>query len=180
MSPARLAFTFLFLITALFLAGCWRLPDANLQPGGEPRLIQSGITVVSVKDHAAVEAVDARARTITLKLSDTTIATYKVGAAADNVAQIQAGDQVKATVTEELAVYLPANDRLPGGATAETMDVNAKVLKVDPSYRLLTLQYPDGRTETFKSGLEAKLVQMAPGDLVVVQPREVAVIRTEK
>ncbi|MGO8859116.1 MAG: hypothetical protein ACLQO1_25970 [Steroidobacteraceae bacterium] len=177
MSPAQL--TFLFPIMALSLAGCWTLPNANVQPGGEPRLIQSGITVVAVKDHAAVEAVDAGARTITLKLSDTTIATYKVGAAADNFARIQADDQVKATVTEELAVYLPANDRLPGGATAETMGVSARVLKVDPSYRLLTLQYPDGRTETFKSGLEAKLVEMAPGDTVVVQPREAAVIRIQ-
>jgi hypothetical protein len=178
MSPARLAF--LFPITALSLVGCWTLPNANVQPGGEPRLIQSGITVASVKDRAAVEAVDASARTITLKLSDTMSATYKVGTAVDNFGQIQAADQVKATVTEELAVYVLANGRLPGGATAEIMGVSAKVLLVDPSYRLLTLEYPDGRSETFKTGLEAKLMGMAPGDAVVVQPREVVVIRIEK
>ena len=170
----------LFPVTALSLAGCWTPPNANVQPGGEPRLIKSGITVASVKDHAAVEAIDAGARTITLKFSDTTIATYKVGAAVDNFGQIQAADQVKATVTEELAVYLLANGRLPGGATAETMGVSANVLLVDPSYRLLTVQYSDGRSETFKLGLEANLMEMAPGDAVVVQPREVAAMRIEK
>ena len=59
---------------------------------------------------------------------------------------------------------------MPGaGGAAETIRANAKVLRVDPSYRLLSLQYPDGRAETFKVGLDVKLLEMQPGDDVVVR-----------
>lgn len=168
------------LITSLCLAGCWTAPNAYVQPTGMPHLIQGGITVASVKDHAAVEAIDAGARTITLRFSDATTATYEVGAAVHNFGKIHAGDQINATLMEDLAVYLPQNGRLPGGDAAQTLGVSARVMLVDPSYRLLILQYPDGRSEKFKPGLKAKLEEMAPGDAVVVRPREVAAMRIEK
>lgn len=167
-------------LAALTLAGCWTPPNANVQPEGEPGLIQKGIKVDSVKDPATVQAVDTSARTITLKLSDNTTATYKVGAQVENFGTVQTGNQIAATVAEELDVYLLANGRLPGGATAESLGVNAKVLKVDPSYRILTLQYPNGQSEAFKPGLEARMLAMAPGDSVVVRPLEVTKIKIEK
>ena len=75
---------------------------------------------------------------------------------------IQVGNQVQATVTEDLAIYVLENGRLPDGTTAEALGVNAKVLKVDPSYRILTLQYPDGESEALKPGLGTRMEQMAP------------------
>jgi hypothetical protein len=167
-------------VAALTLAGCWTPPNANVQPKGQPGLIQEGIAVQSVKDPATVQAIDAGARTVTLKLSDHTTLTCKVGPSVENFDRVQVGNQVRATVTEELAVYILENGRLPDGATAETLGVNARVLKVDPSYRILTLQYPSGQSEAFKPGLGTKMEQMAPGDSVVVQPREVTAIRIEK
>lgn len=164
----------------LILTGCWTPPNANVQPPGQPRLIQSGLPVESVKERATVQAVDAGARTLTLELSDKSVATYKVGEPVKNFGSIQAGDKVTATVTEELAIYLLDNGRLPDGATAEALGVNARVLLVDPSYRLLTLQYPSGRSETIKPGLDAKMLEMAPGDSVVVRPLEVTKIQVEK
>jgi hypothetical protein len=164
----------------LILTGCWTPPNANVQPAGQPRLIQSGLQVASVKEHATVHAVDAGARTITLELSDKSTATYKASEAVKNFSSVQAGDKVVATVTEELAIYLLENGRLPDGATAETLGVNARVLELDPSYRLLTLQYTSGRSETIKPPLEAKMLEMAPGDSVVVKPLEVTKIKVEK
>src|SRR5208282_407780 len=136
-------------------------------------LIQHGIAVQSVKDPATVQAIDAGARTITLKFSDNTVLTCKAGTPVENFDQIKAGDQVQATVTEELAIYGLEDGKLPGGTTAETLGVNAKVLKVDPSYRILTLQYPNGQSEAFKPGLGTKMEQMSPGDSVVMRPVEV-------
>jgi hypothetical protein len=167
-------------VMALSLAGCWTPPNANVQPNGEPRLIQSGVMVEIVQNPAAVESIDASQRTIALKRTDGLTKTYAVGPKVKHLDQIKAGNQVKATLTEELAVYLLANGRLPDGATAESLGVNARVLLVDPSYRLLTVQYPNGQYETFKAGLDAKLLEMAPGDNVVVQPREVTALRIEK
>jgi hypothetical protein len=176
----KLALSTLFPVATLLLAGCWTPPNANVQPRGEPRQIQAGIIVQSVKDPVDVQAIDAAARTITFKLAGDTTATYTIGESVKDLGKVQAGSQVKATVTEMLDVYLLANGLLPGGGTAESLGVNARVLLVDPSYRLLTLQYPDGRSETFKPGLDVKLQEMAPGDDVVVRPREVTAIRLVK
>jgi len=167
-------------LSVLALASCWSPPNANVQPEGEPGLIQKGVKVDSVKDPAIVQAVDASARTLTLKLPDKTVATYKVGAQVENFGAVQVGNQVAATVAEELDIYLLANGRLPDGTTAESLGVNAKVLKVDPSYRILTLQYPNGESEQFKPGLETRMLAMAPGDSVVVRPLEVTKINIEK
>jgi hypothetical protein len=167
-------------VMALSLAGCWTPPSANVQPNGEPRLIQSGVMVETLQNPAAVESIDAGQHTIALKRTDGLTKTYAIGPKVKHLDRIKAGNQVKATLTEECAVYLLANGRLPNGATAESLGVNARVLLVDPSYRLLTLQYPNGQYETFKAGLDAKLLEMAPGDNVVVQPREVTALRIEK
>lgn len=167
-------------VAALTLTGCWTPPNANVQPTGKPGLIQDGIAVQSVKDPATVLAIDASAGTITLKLSDKSTMTCKVGPKVEISGRVQVGDQVRATVTEDLAIYILENGKLPDGTTAEALGVNAKVLKVDPSYRILTLQYPDGTSEALKPGLGTKMEQMAPGDSVVVRPREVIAISVEK
>jgi hypothetical protein len=51
---------------------------------------------------------------------------------------------------------------------------------VDPSYRLLTLQYLNGQTEILKASLDAKLMEMQPGDAVVLQSAEAQDIHIEK
>ena len=163
-------------ITALTLTGCWTPPNANVQPKGEPRLIQGGVQVESVKHHVTVESVDAGQRAITFKFSDGTSNTCKVSSQVKNFDQIQAGDKIKVTLAEELAVYVLKDGRLAD----EAIPFNAKVQKVDPSYRLLTLQYPNGQTETFKVGLDAKVLEMQPGDDVVVKIVEAKAIRIEK
>ncbi len=162
------------------LAGCWTAPNANVQPKGQPGLVQDGIPVESVKDPATVQALDAGQGTITLASADGITTTYKVGPKVKHFDRVQVGDKVKATVTEELAVYVLENNRLPDGTTAEALGINAKVLLVDPSYRLLTLQYPNGQSDTVKPGLNTKMLQMSPGDSVVIRPLELTAIRVEK
>jgi translation initiation factor IF-1 len=171
---SRMAVT--LLLPILTLTGCWTPPNANVQPAGEPRLIQSAILVESVKDSAMVQAIDAGQRTITFKFSDETMTTCKVGSKVPDFDKVQVGDKVKVTLAEELAVYLLKDGRLAD----ETIPFNAKVQSVDPSYRLLTLQYLNGKTEVFKVGLDAKMLEMAPGDEVVVRTTEATAIRIEK
>jgi hypothetical protein len=167
-------------VIALALAVCWTPPNANVQPKGNPGLIQRGITVEVVQNPAPVAAIDASQRTLTLKRTDGLTKTYAVSPEVKNFDQIKAGDQVKATVEDDLAIYILQNGRLPDGTTAETLGVNARVLWVDPSYRLLTLQYPNGQSEKFKVELGAKLQEMAPGDEVVAKPKEVTTLHIEK
>jgi translation initiation factor IF-1 len=166
----------LFPVVMLTLTGCWTPPNANVQPAGEPRLIQGGIPVESIKDHATVQAVDAGQSSISLKLSDGTLVTCIVSPQVKNFDKVKAGDKVKVTLAEELIVYVLKDGRLAN----ETIHTIAKVQSVDPSYRLLTLQYSDGKTETFKVGLDAKVLEMAPGDDVVARVTEARAIRIEK
>ena len=162
------------------LAGCWTPPNANVQPKGQPGLIQDGITVKSVREPATVNAVDASHGTIVLELAGGWTGSFKTGPKVTKLDQIQVGNKIKATLTEELAIYVLENDRLPDGTTAQALGINAKVLLVDPNYRLLTVQYANGQSQTFKVDLEVRLKEMAPGDCVVVKPGEVTAIHLEK
>ena len=65
------------------------------------------------------------------------------------------GDLIKADVKAILSVYLLENGRLTnadGTTRPKTINFNAKVLLVDPSYRLLTLQFTNGQRVTIKAG----------------------------
>jgi hypothetical protein len=167
---------------ALTLTGCWTPPLANVQPKGEARLIQSAISVESVKAPAIVESVDRNARTIVVRIPGAPEAsTYKVGREVENLASIRSGERLKATVKEELSVYVLRDGQAPGADGApEMVATDARVLSVDPSYRLVTLQYPNGENETFKVGLDVKLKEMEAGDAVVVRPIEVVALRTKR
>jgi hypothetical protein len=159
---------------ALAVSGCWTAPVADVQPKGEPRLIQGGIAVESVKDPAIVQSVDPAARTFVLTSRHGVGCTCKAGPQVENLDRIKAGDTVRATVAEELTVYVLRDGQLPGtGGTHQTIASDARVLWVDPSYRLLTLRYPDGSDETLKVPLGVKLGEMEAGDDVVIRPLEV-------
>jgi hypothetical protein len=153
-------------------------PVATVQPKREPRLIQGAIAVKSVKDAAVVSSVDRSAGTIVLRARGRgETSTYKVGPKVSSLNDIRAGDVVRATVTEDLTVYVLRDGQLPG--VAGTVAVDARVLAVDRSYRLLTLQYPDGQSERFKVPVGTKLEQMEAGDSVVIRPVAVLALRRE-
>jgi hypothetical protein len=167
------------LSVALALTGCWTAPVASVQPKGEPRLIQDGIAVKALKSSAIVRSVDATARRIVLSTpSDAAAVSYRVGPEVRALDRIRVGDEVRATIAEELAVYVLRDGRLlrPGGAT-EAIASNARVLSVEPSYRLLTLQFPNGHTETLKVDRRVRLDEMAAGDEVVIRPVEILALQ---
>jgi hypothetical protein len=168
-------------VVALMLTGCWTPPNANVQPKGEPRLIQSGVSVEAVRDRATVQAINAGSRTLELKLSDGALVTCTVNAQVKNLDQIQSGDEISVTLAEKLAVYVFKDGRLPGAdGTEEIISIIARVQLADPSYRLLTLQYLNGQTEVLKAGLDTKLMEMQPGDAVALQSAEAMTIHIEK
>jgi hypothetical protein len=168
---------------ALALTGCWTLPNANVQPAGKPGLIQGGILVQIVQEPVKVAAIDASRHTITLKRDDGTAKTFTIGETVKNLDEVKVGDTIKAEVKAELSVYILDNGRLPnadGTTRPKTINFNAKVLQVDPSYRLLTLQFSNGHTMTIKAGLNVMLEKMAPGDDVVMRSSEVTGITIKK
>ena len=173
---ARVSSRYPLFLGVLMLAGCWTAPVATVQPQGEPRLIQGEVPVQSVKTLAVVASVDASGGTIALRTEGgAQTATYKVGPKISGLHDLKPGDVVQATLAQALDIYLLRDGQLPGAA--EPVTVDARVLTVDPSYRLLRLQYPDGRHQTFKVPPGTRLEQMAPGDSVVIRPVAVLAMR---
>jgi hypothetical protein len=164
---------------AVALTACWTAPVANVQPRGEPRMIQSCVSVESVKYPVTVQSLDPSARTIVMRTPGAADSSrYRLAPGVSNFQHIKAGDVIEATVVEELTVYVPGDGQLPHtGSVPEAIAVDARVLSVDPSYRLLTLQYPNGANETFKVPLRTKLGQMESGDSVVIRTVEVVALR---
>jgi hypothetical protein len=175
----RLLGEFPALAVAVGLAGCWAAPIATVQPKGEARLIQGGIAVESVASMAVVKSVDRGASAIVVQTPGAPeVSTYKISPSVSNFEEIKAGDTVQATLAQELTVYVLRGGQAPGrSGTLEMIAADARVLTVDPSYRLLTLQFPGGRTETLKIPIAAKLRQMETGDSVVIRTLEVVALR---
>jgi hypothetical protein len=118
---------------------------------------------------AQIEAVDCAARTLTLGAIQAP-GTYALGQRVRDRdwKTLRAGDAVDARIRLELTIYVPA----------ATVDLDshlpaAHVLAVEPSYRLLTLQYTGGATEVFKVALHARLTGVVPGASVDIHPLSV-------
>ncbi len=162
------------LVLALAAGGCWSGPNALVQPPGEPRLIESGIQVHSTIDRARIETVDEPMRTVTLRPpGESASRSYRV-APSVKLDSLRVGDLVHASLTEDLAVYVPRDGHIPrqdGSASPQLPD--ARILTVDRSYRLLTVRFADGRKDTFKVGLGVKVDDMQPGDAILIRPVEI-------
>jgi hypothetical protein len=167
----------------LILTGCSTPPNANVQPAGKPGLIQGDIPVSVIQDPVTVVALDAGERTIVLKHADGSTKTFNVMPSVNNFDQVKVGDVIKATVKAELSVYILDHGRLPnpdGTSRPKTINFNAKVLEVDPSRRLLTLQFTNGHSLTIKAGLDVQLEKLAPGDDVVMRSNQITAIEIKQ
>jgi preprotein translocase subunit YajC len=160
--------------------------------------VEPGAIVVDTTGMTAtVTAIDTRRRRITLAAPDGRWATYKVSKDVINFDQIRVGDQVKATVTEELAVFLRPAGTLPsagegvavalapkgakpGLVLADTAEVTARVVAVDAVNRRVTLQFADGTTKTVRVNPDINLANVAPGDAVTVRITEALAVLVEK
>lgn len=142
-----------------------------MRPAGEPRVITGGIEVVGLADFARVESVDRAARIVGLRVAGVPLF-YGIGPRARHWGDVQAGDVVTATLLEVLTVYVPS--------PREKGVPDARVLIVDPSYRLLKVQYANGGTVTFKVALKASMSGIRAGDAVKIHPVEVIKLRLRR
>ena len=156
------------------------------------------IVVESMETTATVTAIDARARTITLKRGRFhQPKTFKVGEEAVNFEQIQVGDEVHAVVVEELAVAL-----VPGGTApmlgeaqavalapegskpaivvADTVAMTAVITAIDGHAHQVTLELPDGTSRSVKVGKHVDLTRVSLGDSIVVTLTEAVALAVVK
>jgi Cu/Ag efflux protein CusF len=165
---------------------------AAIQPG-----VPVGIRVDTYKETATVTGIDKATRKVTLVTKDGAKSTVKCGPEVANFAQIEVGDQVKATVTEQLVVFVrqpgePAGDGAasvvalapigakPGGVMANIEEITAKVKAIDLKHRKATLLFLDGTSHTFKVRPDVDMTKHAVGDEVVFRATEAVAVSVEK
>lgn len=176
--PARVL---LIIGVAVVLSGCWTPPSASVHPTGEPRVIQRGIAVERILDAATVASVDPVAHTVGLSGLAAPSDVYEIGPGVHNLGDIRIGDRVRAEVEELITVYVaPASEHGGSEAGAGSRSPDARVLAVDPSYRLLTVQYPNGKRETFKIALHTPMGDIEAGDFVSIRQPEVIELRVRR
>jgi hypothetical protein len=145
---------------------------------------------------ATVTAIDAAKRDVTLVTPGGSKTVYRAGPEVVNFAQIRIGDQVKAVVSEEVAIFIGSGvppsgmaatgvalapvGAKPGGVIVDTKQVTVKITAVDPGSRKVTFQLPDGTTKTVKAGKQVDLSSVRPGDNVTVQVSEGLAITVER
>lgn len=144
---------------------------------------------------ATVTAIDAAERQVTLKGDNGATRVVKCGPEVVNFPQIEVGDKVKVTYTEELAVYLGVGDppsaaaaagiklapvgAKPSAVIANAAQITAKVTSVDAATRHVTLELPDGSSKTVKVGKRVNLDNVKAGDTVTAQYAESVAITVE-
>jgi len=159
--------------------------------------VPGGIVVATHRMTAPVTAIDAANRKVTLLDLDGKKTTVKCGPDVINFDQIHVGDQLKVTVTEELAVYMAAEGTSPsdggaavvalapkgaqpGGIVASTVQVTARVTAIDLKHHKATLRFEDGTTRTVAVRQDVDLTQRKVGEQVVIRSTEAVAIRVEK
>ena len=159
--------------------------------------VPGGVMVNTYKETATVTAIDPATHKVTLVTKDGTQTTVKAGPEVANFAQIEVGDQVKATVTDKLLIFVPKPGELavdqaasavalaplgekPGGTMAETTQFTTKVTAVDLKHHTATLQLPDGTSKTFNVRPDVELTKETVGVDVVIRTTQAVAISVEK
>jgi hypothetical protein len=154
------------------------------------------IIVETMESKATVEAIDARAGTVTLKRRFHKAKSFKIDENIADIGQIQVGDEVHVVVIEELAVVLipggapqmvaaaavalsPAG-RKPAVVMAERVEITAEIIGIDSHGHQVTIELPDGSVRTVKVGKHIDLEKIALGDSVLIQLTEAVAIEVTK
>ena len=144
-----------------------------------------------------LSAIDYANRNMTLVGPDGKKFDIKAGADVVNFDQLQEGDLLKFTLTEELVVYLdkegePIPDEStktvvlapkgarPGGVIADTTQVTATIMVIDSSGHTATVQFADGSSKTFPIRQDIDLERFTVGEKVVFLVTQMLAIKVEK
>ena len=191
-----LLFTALFTIAACTTTSPPPAPQVNTSVAMQEG-VPGGVTVNSVEVTAKVTAIDTKNRKVTLLLPEGDKETVMVPPEAINFDQIQVGDLVKATLTEEVVIYLDQwgasvpdefaagvalapKGAKPGGIIAGAVKVTATVIAIDETMRTATVRFDDGLVETFPVRDDIDLSLRKVGEKVVFIITEMIALSVEK
>lgn len=159
--------------------------------------VPGGATTRVTELTARVVAIDYDKRSVTFEDSKGNRQVLIAGPEIVNFEQIKKGDLLKATVAEEVVVYVrkkgaPANDgggivaakaapgEKPAAMVAATNEITATVKAIDLKAHTATLQFPDGSTKTVAVRPDVDLSKHKKGDEVVINATTAVAIAIQK
>ncbi len=189
----------------IFVAGCSSSPKPAPSPNPAPvqsqpaqsPLIDAGVEVETATATCRIVSLNPLQRALALRRPDGSLATYHAGPEVVNFDQLKTGDEVVATVTETIALFVVKGSVLPGvaggtvvarapkgatpgGMALSTLDYNATILDVDPESRRVLLKYGPDQATSIKAGPGVDLTKLAVGDDVLVRATEAMAITVVK
>jgi len=180
----------------VLFAGAGFAEEKKVAKKAGPKPAGAMVDVVTVT--TAIESVDAANRMVTLKMPDGTSRAIKVGPEVKNFDQIKAGDNVKATFYESVAVLVakagekPSASEVqsvtvapkgakPGAIAVDTMEITATVEKINYKKRTVSLKGPQGNVMTFTVDKSAKnFKNIKKGDDVYLRVTNAVAIAVEE
>jgi hypothetical protein len=179
----------------LVFASC---SNEHKKNAGKNQSIEIGrMEAVAVTMMATVESVDYANRAVTLQGPTGAIGTYRLSSEVVNFDQIKAGDKVKATLIESMAVFVGSSDvqpsvdaiqtvalaprgEKPGMVAANTAEVVARIGSIDAVNRVVTLIGVAEVPRALAVGPDVNLANVRVGDKVMVRYTEAMAIVVEK
>ena len=169
-------------------------PAAKSKESSEPA---SWKTEEKAEESATVAAIDHSTRKVTLKVAEDKFVTFKAGKNIKHLDKIQAGDVVKFTYYESLAVRVmkkgeadPAVGQAgvvargqagqPGGVAASEKTFIVTVEAIDKKAKTATLKGDDGKSVTVTPRDPKRLDQAKVGDRLEITHTEAIAVKVEK
>jgi hypothetical protein len=152
----------------------------------------------TAKATATITAIDAAARTVTLKAKSGETQTFKVGPDVQRFDEFAVGDVIKIEYEQGLALeFQPAGsddfpvtaiasggraskDQAPGGAAAAGVRGTVTVTRIDTAKRLVSFTGPGGNVYQVKAGPKVQLQKLKVGDKLLATYVEAVAIKLEK
>jgi Cu/Ag efflux protein CusF len=145
---------------------------------------------------ATIRAIDAAARSVTLRSENGDEDTFTVGPDVQRFDQLKVGDQIKVTYYESLVLQLrkpgqastPASGTLaagrlkdaPGGAIGAQQTGTVTVKAVDMNAPSITVVTQDGRTMTRHVADKKNLEGVSPGDRIDITYSQAVLVSAER
>jgi len=187
-------------VGAAVLVGCPKPPEPKSETTMSMKTdpgVPGGVRVATHTVTANITDIDKDKRLLTLALPEGQKSTVRCGREIVNFDQLKVGDQVKAVVTEELAVSmvdpnttpqtggstavaLAPEGGKPGGMLAETRETVATVSAIDEKTRHATLKFPDGTSHTVEVREDIDLSKHKVGEKVLIRTTQTLALSVEK
>jgi hypothetical protein len=152
----------------------------------------------TAKATATITAIDAAARTVTLKAKSGDSQTFKVGPDVKRFDEFAVGDVIRIEYEQGLALEFQAagsenvpvtamatggraeKDQAPGAAAAAGVRGTVTVTRIDAAKRLVSFEGPGGNVYQVKAGPKVQLEKLKVGDKLLATYVEAVAIKLEK